>query len=116
MNTQFTIDAKGLTLGRVASKAAAMLMGKNTTTFVKNKVPSVTVTIVNAAKTILPEKKLREVDYARYSGYPGGLRYETLGEVLTKKGHKEVYKVAVYGMLPHNKLRSKMIKNLIVTE
>ena len=116
MNTQCTIDAKGMTLGRVASKAAAALMGKNTTTFVKNKVAPLSVTITNASKTVLSPKKLREVEFARYSGYPGGLRYENLGEVIEKKGYKEMYKVAVYGMLPHNKLRSQMIKNLTVTD
>ncbi|MDQ5969127.1 MAG: large subunit ribosomal protein, partial [Patescibacteria group bacterium] len=54
--------------------------------------------------------------YSRYSGYPGGLRQPTMEQVIAKKGYSELFREAVSGMLPKNKLRAKMMKNLIVTE
>jgi len=111
-----TLDAQNKKLGRVASEAAKLLMGKNTTTYVRNAVPVVNVEIINAAKADISEKRKETVQKSRYSLYPGGLTTETIGQVIANKGVTELFRTAVYGMLPTNKLRSKMIKNLKITE
>jgi large subunit ribosomal protein L13 len=113
---KYTIDATEKKLGRVATEAAVLLMGKNTTTFARNIVPKVQVHITNASKAAITPKKLTEKEYLRYSGYPGGLKSRTMAQVVEKKGYGEVFRKAVYGMLPGNKLRSIMMKNLVVEE
>lgn len=114
--TKHVIDAKNKKLGRVASEAAMILMGKNTPAFAKNSAPEVQVEIVNAAKTDIDEKKKGEKKYITHSGYPGGQKEEALGKLIERKGIAEVYKRAIYGMLPDNKLRSRMMTKLIITE
>lgn len=109
-----TLDAKNMKLGRVASKAAHFLMGKDTPSFARNKVANVSVEIVNASKADIREKKMLEKKYITYSGYPGGLKTQKMKEIVAKKGIEEVFKLAVYGMLPPNRLRARVIKNLIV--
>lgn len=116
MTKTYTIDAKGKKLGRVASEAASILMGKNTATFVRNAIPSVKVTIVNASAADISDKKKEEKTYSSYSGFPGGLKVEKLGKVASTKGYKEVFRKAVKGMLPKNKLQTPMMKNLAVTD
>ena len=111
-----TIDAAGKSLGRVASEAATLLLGKNRTSYSPNTAARVSVTITNAAQTVIGEQKKSGTSYLRYSGYPGGQREETLEDVLKHKGIVEVYRRAVYGMLPGNKLRNERLKNLTVTE
>ena len=111
-----TIDAKDKTLGRVASAAAKALLGKHSADFAKNVVAQDGVTVINASRVKVTGAKNRDKEYIRYSGYPGGLRYETLAQVLEKKGIEEVLRRAVYGMLPGNKLRPEIMKNLTVTE
>lgn len=113
---EYTVDAKGRTLGRVASEAAHALLGKKSTSFVKNKVLPVKVTIVNAKKLMIREKMLKEKTYRRYTGYPGGLREMTLAEFIEKKGIAEVLKKTVDGMLPRNKLRKERMKRLTVND
>lgn len=116
MNKTHTIDAKGRTIGRVASEAAKLLMGKTEADFERHKMTGGSVTIVNASKMKIDDKKLDTVTYERYSGYPGGLKIETLAQVIDKKGYAEVLKRAVKGMIPANKLRPRIIKNLIVND
>ncbi len=113
---EFTIDAKGKKLGRVASEAASLLMGKNRTDFVRNKIPAVKVTIVNVSKSDIRNKKMDTKKYKTFSGYPGGLKQTGMKKLIEDRGYKKSFKIAVYGMLPKNKLRSEMIKNLIITE
>jgi large subunit ribosomal protein L13 len=110
------IDATNKKLGRVATEAAMALMGKDQANYQPNKLAEVTVVIENAAKTSISEKKKGEKEYAKYSGYPGGLKFETLNKILIEKGVEEVYRKAVYGMLPSNRLRSPRMKNLIVKD
>jgi large subunit ribosomal protein L13 len=112
----YKIDATGKKLGRIATEAAGYLMGKSNPDFTRNKVTPVKVAIENASKIAITDKKLKETSHHTYSGYPGGLKLETLENVKAKKGMSEIVKVAVYGMLPKNKLRSIMIKNLKITE
>ena len=111
-----TIDANKQTIGRVAAKAASLLMGKNVTSYAKNKVTLVTVKITNASKLSISQKKRDTKTYARYSGYPGGLVKEPLPQLSARKGYAELLKLAIYGMLPSNKLRPQMLKHLIITE
>jgi large subunit ribosomal protein L13 len=108
------IDATNKTIGRVATEAAMALMGKDNPSYQPNKVADVTVTIDNASQTKITEKKMDEKEYSKYSGYPGGLKFEKLSKILKEKGHEEVYKKAVYGMLPANRLRKLRMKNLVV--
>lgn len=113
---KYVIDATNKKLGRVASEAAAILNGKNSTDFSRNTVTHSTVVITNASKADISEKKLLQKKYVRYSGYPGGLRSPSMKNVIDKKGYEEIFTLAVYGMIPSNKLRSKIMKNLTVKE
>ncbi len=112
----YTIDATEKSLGRLASEAAALLIGKNTTDFARNVLSGNTVTVINAGKLKVSEKKMKEKFYTRYSGYPGGLKELSLAHVVEKKGYKEAVTIAIKGMLPDNKLKKGMMKALTVTE
>jgi len=113
---KYTLDAENKTIGRVATQAAVYLMGKNLPDFKRNTIPAVKVEIVNTSKASIHEPKKVQKTYSRYSGYPGGLRQPTMEQVIAKKGYSELFKEAVKGMLPKNKLRSKMMSNLVITE
>lgn len=113
---KYTIDAKGKKLGRVATEAASFLIGKNIVGFAKNKIPMAEVEVVNASKADINEKKLSDKTYSRYSGYPGGLTKASIKNVIAKKGFSEIFTLAIYGMIPRNKLRAKIMKNLTVKE
>lgn len=113
---EHTIDATGQKIGRIATKAAVLLRGKDTAEFQRNVVPSVKVKIENASKLSIAPAKMVDKKYKRYSGYPGGLKHTTMERTIEKHGYREVLKKAVYGMLPANKLRAVFMKNLIITE
>lgn len=110
------IDAKGEALGRVASRAAVLLRGKDTPDFKPNLAPNVKVKIVNAAALKITEKKKEGKIYWHYTGYPGGGRSEKLGNRLVRRGYGEVIKEAVKGMLPANRLRPELLKKLIIED
>lgn len=116
MTNSYTIDATGKSLGRVASMASRALMGKNSADYRANKTPVVKVSIINASKTKMSENRLATVLHEKYSGHPGGLRFKTNGDIVKEKGWKGLYELAVYGMLPSNKLRPIMMKNLTIVE
>src|SRR3989344_8918730 len=107
-----TIDASGRTLGRVASEAAVTLLGKDNAKFQRHIYSGAPVKIVNASKIKITPKKLEEIYHTRYSGSPGGLRVIKAKETVEKKGYPELLKLAIYHMLPGNKLRREMMKNL----
>ena len=113
---EYTIDASGKRMGKVATEAASMLIGKDTTEFVKHIPREVTVKIVNARLMDISEKKRMQEEYQTYSGYPGGQTREKLGALAKRRGYGEVLKRTISGMLPKNKLRTIRIKNLIITE
>ena len=113
---KYTLDAENKKIGRVATQAAVFLMGKNLPAFRRNNIPDAKVEILNASKASIDEKKKLEKTYSRYSGYPGGLRKPTMAQVIVKKGYSGLFREAVSGMLPKNKLRQKMMNNLKVTE
>jgi len=114
--TIFTIDAEGKKLGRVATLAAMHLMGKTAPTYKRNAVTGDKVRIVNASKASISPKKLTDKEYKRYSGYPGGQKILSLEKLIEKKGYGEVFKKAIRGMLPDNRLRAQLLKNLDVAE
>jgi large subunit ribosomal protein L13 len=116
MTTTHTIDASGKTFGRVASSAAKALMGKNSPDYVPNKVADVRVYITNAKLTKMSERRMNETLHETYSGYPGGFKEKTNKKIVDKKGWKGLYELAVYGMLPSNKLRPLMMKRLTISE
>lgn len=111
-----TIDATGRTLGRVASEVAMSLMGKTKPTFERNKYSGFPVNVVNASKLRITAKKLDEIFHTRYSGMRGGLRILKGTETMEKKGLKELIKLATFQMLPDNKLRRTMMKNLTIED
>ena len=113
---EYIIDATGKALGRVATEVVKFLRGKDSTTFVKHIAPKVTVKVINAGKLDVTPKKMKEKIYRHYTGHPGGLREVPLNRIVEKKGWAEPIKKAVYGMLPDNRLRAVMMKNLIITE
>lgn len=112
---KYTIDATNKKLGRVAQEAASYLMGKNSVDFARNVVPEVKVVVANAALLDINEKKKDDKYYLTYSGYPGGQKKEFLGDLMDRKGAKELVIRAVSKMLPKNKLRDRMMLNLEVT-
>ena len=113
---KYTLDAENKKIGRIATQAAVYLMGKNNPEFARNAIPEVTVEIKNASKASIDSKKLTQKTYSRYSGYPGGLKQPSMEKVIAKKGYGELFKEAVSGMPPKNKLRQKMMNNLIIKE
>ncbi len=112
----YTLNAEGKKLGRVASEAAKLIMGKNLASFARNIFPDVSVVIENASKADISERKRSSLTYKRYSGYPGGQKVLDAKEIIARKGYSELFRKAVYGMLPTNRLRPKMIKRLMVKE
>ena len=110
------IDASGRTLGRVASEVASILMGKTKATYERHIYSGLKVEVKNASKIKITAKKLAEIYHTRYSGFRGGLRILSGTETAEKKGMRELVKLAVYHMLPGNKLRRKMMENLKVAD
>jgi large subunit ribosomal protein L13 len=110
------IDAEGKRIGRVATEAAVFLMGKNAPDFERNKVTGVKVSIVNASKADMMEKRMAQKTYARYSGYPGGLKLQKAKDVVKRHGYRELFEKAIYGMIPSNRLRAIRMKNLTIAE
>jgi large subunit ribosomal protein L13 len=113
---KYVIDAENKKLGRVATETAVLLMGKNNVDYARNAIPDTVVEVKNLSKLSITDKKAESTVYKRYSGYPGGLKQEPLSKLSVRRGFGEVFKQTVSGMLPKNKLRSRMLKNLIVTE
>lgn len=110
----YIIDAQNKTPGRVASEAAKVLLGKNKSAFVKNAVVGSPVSIINASKLKISEKKSLQTEFITYSGYPGGQKITRMDRLINKKGHRELLKNAVYGMIPNTKLRPKIMKLLTI--
>lgn len=110
------IDASGRTLGRVASEVASFLMGKTKASFQRHIYSGMPVKVINASKLRITNKKLSEIYHTRYSGYPGGLHILSGKYTKENKGLKELIKLANYQMLPGNKLRRTMMKNLEIED
>ena len=107
------IDAESRILGRLASKIAFLIRGKHKVSFTPHVDGGDNVIVINADKIKLTGKKFEEKQYIRHTGYPGGQRFATPKAVLAKTPNKVVER-AVKGMLPKNRLGSKMYTNLYV--
>jgi large subunit ribosomal protein L13 len=106
-----TIDATDKILGRLAAQIAVLLRGKNKADFAPNKDIGDFVVIKNVEKIRVSGKKMEQKKYYHHSGYLGGLK-EVPFKTLFKERPEEVFKRAVFGMLPKNKLRAEQIKRL----
>jgi large subunit ribosomal protein L13 len=109
-----TIDAQNKTVGRVASEAAKVLLGKHKTSFVKNAVMGEEVKIINASQVKISGNKREDKKYIRYSGYPGGQKEESYAMLVARRGEGEAIRRAILGMLPKNRLQTKRIKLLTI--
>jgi large subunit ribosomal protein L13 len=107
------VDADGATLGRLATRIATMLRGKHRATFSTHIDTGDPVIVLNASKIKVTGRKLQAKQYVRHSGYPGGLRTESLERLLARRP-EEVIRRAVRGMLPQNRLGEQMIRKLHV--
>ena len=108
------VDASGITLGRVASKVAMILMGKTKATFKRNAYSGLPVKVINSSKIKISPKKLEGMTHVRHTGYRGGLRTMTWADTIEKKGIEELLRLSVFQMLPDNKIRRQMMKNLTI--
>ena len=109
----YLIDAKNKILGKVAVDVAKKLMGNDKSTYTRNMNVGDCVVVVNAEKVAVTGKKLEDKIYYRHTGYPGGLRSATLGEVMEKYPDRAI-RQAVKGMLPKNKLQKVRLANLYI--
>lgn len=107
------IDAENEVLGRLASKVAYIVRGKNKADFTPHADAGDNVIIINAEKVKLTGNKLEEKEYIRYTGYPGGQRFATPKDLLAKRP-TEVIEKAVSGMLPKNKLGDALRRNVFI--
>lgn len=109
----YVVDAAGVPLGRLASKVAAILRGKNKPTFTPNVDTGDFVIVLNTDKVVLTGKKLEDKFYRYHTGYIGGLKEISYKKMLEEKSDLAVFE-AVKGMLPKNSLGRDMIKKLRV--
>lgn len=99
----FLVDAAGMTLGRMATEVARVLRGKHKPTFAPHMDMGDHVIVINADKVVLTSNKAERKMVHRHSGYPGGLRSETYGDLLDRRPADAVRK-SIVGMLPKNRL------------
>ena len=109
----YVIDANGKTLGKLASETASILRGKKKPTYTPHVDCGEYVIVINAEKVHVTGKKESKKIYKSYSGFPGGLKEITLGEMRAKKP-EEIIRHAVKGMMPKGKLGRQMYKKLKV--
>lgn len=110
---EYKIDATNQILGRLATKIAVLLQGKNSAHYEPRLVGNNRVIVENISKIKFSGKKLNQKLYRHHTGYQGHLKSQTLEQIF-EKDPKDVLRKAVWNMLPKNKLRSKRIKNLII--
>jgi len=109
----YLVDAEGEILGRLASNVAKILRGKNKPDFTPHVNSGDKVVIINAEKIRLTGNKLSDKVYIRHTGYPGGQRFTTPREILSKKPENLIIE-AIRGMMPKSRLRKEYLKNLFV--
>ena len=108
------IDADGRALGRVATRAASILRGKNRPDYTPHEDTGDFVVVINAAKVKLTGKKLEDKIYTHHTEYPGGIRSITAGKILESKKPERLIEMAVRGMLPKNRLGRRLFTKLKV--
>ena len=109
----YVIDAAGQPLGRVATQVASILRGKHKATYTPNVDCGDFVIVINASEVVLTGRKALQKKYYHHSGYPGGLKETSYGELLAKKPSFMMERT-VKGMLPHNRLGRQMFRKLKV--
>jgi large subunit ribosomal protein L13 len=109
----YVVDAEGKTLGRLATQIADVLRGKRKPTYTPHIDVGDFVIVVNAEKVAVTGNKREDKRYWRHSGYPGGIRFRTLGTLLEQRP-EEVIRRAVKGMLPRNRLARQQLRKLKV--
>ena len=109
----YVVDATDQTLGRLATQVASILKGKHKPTYTPHVDTGDHVIVINAEKVRLTGNKLQDKKYYRHSGYVGGIKETTAGEMLQRHPER-VIRTAVWGMIPHNRLGRQMIKKLKV--
>lgn len=109
----FVVDATGETLGRLASRVARVLEGKHKPTWTPHLDSGDHVIVLNAGRVAVSRDKLESKQYIRHSGYPQGLKQESLAHLLERRP-EEVVRRAVKGMLPHTRLGAKQLRKLKV--
>jgi large subunit ribosomal protein L13 len=109
----YVVDAEGKTLGRLATQIADALRGKRKPEYTPHCDTGDFVIVINAEKIAVTGNKLADKRYWRHSGYPGGIRSRTLGEMLERRP-EEVIRKAVSGMLPRNRLARQQLRKLKV--
>ncbi len=108
---EYRFDATDKILGRLAADVARSLRGKNDPSYDPARVPAAKVVVENLDKLRISEKKMRTKLYRRHSGYVGGLKEEKLRDAFARDS-REVFRRALMGMLPKNRLRARLIKNV----
>jgi large subunit ribosomal protein L13 len=111
--TWYLIDAKDKRLGKIATRAAQILMGKAEANYVPHLDNGARVIIINAASLDIHPRKVEGKLYWRHSGYPGGIKSRTLGEMMDATP-TEVVRKAVRGMLPKNRLGAATLNKLYI--
>jgi len=110
---EVVLDADGQSLGRLASRVATLLQGKESADYEPRKLGNTIVTVINIKGIKVTGNKLTDVKYQRWTGYIGNAKTFSLKNKLDKDIVK-TFKEVVRGMLPKNTLRDKRLKNLIV--
>jgi len=110
--TWYVIDAEGQVLGRVASQIAQILRGKHKPTFTPHLQSGDFVIVINADKIAVTGRRLDQKIYYRHSQYPGGMRTQTLRQVLVGKHPERALEHAVRGMVMHNRLGAQIMHHL----
>ena len=111
--TWYVVDGTNQTVGRMCSRIAAVLRGKNKASFTPHVDTGDFVIVINADKVVFTGNKLEEKEYDHFTGYPGGLKVEIAKNLLARRPEMIVER-GVKGMLPKNRLGRKMFKKLFV--
>ena len=109
----YVVDGTNQTVGRMCSKIAAVLRGKNKASYTPHVDTGDYIIVINAEKVVLTVDKLNQKVYDHFTGYPGGLKEESAASLL-KRRPEMIVERAVKGMLPKNRLGRKMVKKLFI--
>ena len=110
------IDATDLALGRLASRVALVLRGKNKPGYTPHVDCGDNVIIINADKITMTGNKWTEREWLTFTGYPSGQRAHTAASVTQKNGYAALFRIVLKGMLPKNKLGAQLLKNVRIYE
>ncbi len=111
--TWHLVDAEGLVLGRMATEIATILRGKHKATYAPHIDTGDHVIVINADKVVLTSGKAERKMVYRHTGFPGGIRSDTYGDLLSKKP-AEIVRQSIRGMVPKNRLGRQQMSKLQV--